>query len=297
MAGVSEAFRDRDPADPGRPDGPGGSTGGLAAVGVAPASVSAIRAATTAAVWAAAWQAGAPADGVLDALGAVAHRAGIRAATPAVALRSGLAGPGQASGTDLDLLALLRRGGRPGLLLPVAGDLRGLPVGGDIVIPALDAGAVVTLSGLDIGLVPMHGQWRAFDCTAAHATIPPGEAARLLDDAIHEATRALVAADLAIGGAAGTAPRDAMAARIRAEAVDLPIGAAPVASELLARAITLDALLGAAAAHRTAAVTSAELATVHEALGPLAAAAREARRTAVDAAVTALSDGARPGRR
>lgn len=253
--------------------------------------MSAIRAATTAAVWAAAWQAGAPADEVLAAVAAVAHRAGVRASTPAVARRTGLAGPGEASGTDLDLLGLFRRGGRPGLLLPVPGDLRGLPVGGDIVIPALDAGAVVTLPEAGLGLVPMHGQWRAYECAGVHATIPPAEATRVLDDAIREATRTMVAADLGIGGPAAGAPRDAMAARIRAEAVDLPVSAAPAAATLLARAITLDALLGATAAHRTAAVTSAELATVHDALGPLAAAAREARRTAVDAAVTALLGG------
>jgi hypothetical protein len=197
-----------------------------------------------------------------------------------------LAGPGEASGSDLDLLALLRRGGRPGLLLPVAGDLRGLPIGGDIVIPALDAGAVVTLSALDIGLVPEHGQWRAYDCGSGHTTIPPRDAAALLDDAIAEATVSLTSADIA---SASGAPRQAMAQFIRSEAVDLPPRSGAAASSLLARAITLDSLLAAAAGHRSAAVTSRELAAVHSALAPLAAAAREARRTAVESAVTSMS--------
>ena len=265
----------------------------------ASAAASPIRAATTAAAWAAAWQAGASADEVLDAISAVAHRAGIRAATAAVAHRSTLAGPGEASGSDLALLTLLRRGGRPGLLLPVPGDLRGLPVGGEILIPALDAGAVVTLPDLGVGLVPVNGQWRAFECAGRHPPIAPRDAARLLDDAIAEATRTLTAADLAAGGASAVPPREAMAARIRDEAVDLPRGSGSVASALLARAITLDALLAAAAGHPTAAVTGGELATVHEALAPLAAAAREARRTAVAEAVVALlgpaADDARTG--
>lgn len=290
MAGVSGAF-----------GGVGGVAGGRGAgsaddLGCVPASP--VRAATTVAVWAAAWQVGAPADEVLDALASVAHRAGVRAASAAVALRAGTAGPGQASGSDLDLLTLLRRGGRPGLLLPVPGDLRGLPVRGEILIPALDAGAVVTLPEVGVGLVPMHGQWRVFDCAATHPhpTIPARDAVRLLDDAIAEATRSLVSADLAVGSDTASAARTAIAARMRAEAVDLPAGSPPLASGLLARAISLDAMLSAAGTHRTAAVTSGELATVHDALGPLAAAAREARRTAVETAIGALLDDAPTGR-
>jgi len=247
-----------------------------------------VRAATTVALWAAAWQAGAPADEVLESLRGVGHRAGLRAGTDDVARRTGLPGPGEASGSDLDLLGLLRRGGRPGLLLPVPGDLRGLPVRGPLVIPALDAAAVVVLADLDVGLVPVHGQWRAFDCSPTHPTLPPKDASRLLDDAITEATRTLLAADVAVGGVAANPPREAMSTWIQDEAVELPSGCGALASGLLARAITLEALVRAASGHRTAAVTSAELATVHDALGPLAAASREARRTAVDTAVTAL---------
>jgi hypothetical protein len=248
------------------------------------------------ALWGAAWQAGAPADEVLQAVRAVAHRAGLRSGTARVAQRVGLPGPGEASGSDLDLLGLLRRGGRPGLLVPVAGDLRGLPVGGEVLIPALDAGAVVVLPDVELALVPIHGQWRAFDCPSTHPTIPARDAARLLDDAIAEATRALMSADVAVGGTAAGPPREAMAGWIRNEAVDLPRGSGPVASSLLARAITLDALVMAAGVHPTAAVTSGELAAVHDALGPLAAAAREARRTAVAAAVGSIMDGARTSR-
>lgn len=253
-----------------------------------------VRAATTVAAWAAAFQAGAPADEVLRAIRGADHRAGLRAGTNAVAHRLGLPASGDASGSDLDLLRLLRAGGRPGLLLPVEGDLRGLPVGGAVLIPALDAGAVVVLAQVELGVVPMYGQWRAFDCPGNHPTLPPSDASRLLDDAIAEATRALLSADVAVGGASAEPPREAMSAWIRHEAVDLPPGSGRPAAGLLARAITLEALLRAAAGHRTAAVTSGELAAVHDTLGPLAAAAREARRTAVDAAVTAFLGPAAP---
>jgi hypothetical protein len=278
--------------------GVSGATGSVGAAATASGSASSpIRAATTLALWGAAWQAGSPADEVLQAVRAVAHRAGLRSGTASVARRAGLPGPGEASGSDLDILGLLRRGGRPSLLMPVAGDLRGLPVGGEVLVPALDAGAVVVLPDVELALVPAHGQWRAYDCSSTHPTIPARDAARLLDDAIVEATRALVSADVAVGGTAAGPPREAMAARIRDEAVDLPRGSGPVASSLLARAITLDALVVAAAVHRTAAVTSGELAAVHDALGPLAAAAREARRTAVAAAVESMLDGAQARRR
>jgi hypothetical protein len=186
----------------------------------------------------------------------------------------------------VDLLGLLRRGGPPALLLPVPGDLRGLPPGGDIVLPALDAGAVVVLPDAGIGLVPVDGQWRALGCGPAHATLTVAEATRLVDDAVAEATRALATADLA--SSRGN-PREAVRRAIIGMAVDTPAGTPAAASSLLAKATTLAALLAVAAGHQTAAVTGRQLATVDDALAPLRSAVREARRTAVAATVTALS--------
>ncbi len=55
--------------------------------------------------------------------------AGVRAADTATADRVDLPGPGEAGAGTVALLDLLRRGGRPQLMLPVAGDVRGLPPG------------------------------------------------------------------------------------------------------------------------------------------------------------------------
>jgi len=244
-----------------------------------------VRAATTLALWAAAWRGGASADGVLDALGRTGIRAGVRAGSTDAAERSGLPGPGLASAAAVDLLGLLRRGGPPALVLPVPGDLRGLPPGGDVVLPALDAGAVVVLPDAGVALVPVDGHWRALECSPAHATLTLAEATWLVDEAVTEATRALASADLA--SSRGN-PREAVRRAILDRAVDTPAGMPSGASSLLAKATTLDALLTVAAGHETAAVTSAQLATVDDALAPLRSAVREARRTAVATTVAAL---------
>jgi len=244
-----------------------------------------VRAATTLALWAAAWRGGASADQVLEALGGTGVRAGVRAGSAGAAALSGLPGPGLPSASAVDLLGLLRRGGPPALLLPVPGDLRGLPPGGDIVLPALDAGAVVVLSDAGVALVPVDGHWRALECGQGHPTLSMAEAMLLVDDAVTEATRALASADLA--SSRGN-PREAVRRSIIDRAVDTPPGIPSGASSLLAKATTLDALLTVAAGHETAAVTSAQLATVDDALSPLRSAVREARRTAVAATVSAL---------
>jgi hypothetical protein len=248
-------------------------------------SPSGVRAATTLALWAASWQAGQSADHVLAALDGTGVRAGVRAGSPAAAEASGLPGPGRPSAGMVDLLALLRRGGAPALLLPVPGDLRGLPVGGDIVVPALDAGAAVVLPEAEVALIPADGQWRAFRCTPAHPTLALGEVTELVDGSVTEATRALASAD--IGSAQGN-PREAVRRAILAESVDTPPGMPPAAASLLAKSITLAALLTVAAGHTTAAVTSREMAVVDDALHPLGSAVREARRTAVAVTATEL---------
>lgn len=244
-----------------------------------------VRAAITLALWAAAWQSGCSADRVLDALGSTGIRAGVRAGSAEAAALSGLPGPGESSAGSVELLGLLRRGGTPALVLPIPGDVRGLPPGGDIVLPALDAGAVVVLPAAGVGLVPAVGQWRAMPCGPVHQTLGLPEATQLVDGAVADATRALTAADLA---SSHGNPREAVRRMILAEAVDTPPGMPSPASSLLAKATTLSALLAVAAGHDTAAATSRELAVVDGALTPLRSAVREARRTAVEVTVTAL---------
>ena len=249
--------------------------------------IGALRAATTVALWAAAWQGGASADEVLAAVDDAGHRAGVRAASGEIADVTGLPGPGWPSAGSSSLLPLLRRGGRAELLLPRPGDMRGLPVGGDIAVAALDAGAVVRLPAIDIGLVPSDGQWRAFRCTGEHPAPSLGEAHDLLDVAVGQATMSLTALDVARGSAHA---RVMVRQMMLAEAVSCPPGTPAGASALLATSISLHALLNVANGQETGAVSSHELAVVDDALRPLAAAVGEARRAAVAAAVAVLSD-------
>ncbi len=244
-----------------------------------------VRAATTLALWGAAWQGGAPADAVLSAIDATGFRAGVRAHSEEAAALTGLPGPGSSSAGSAELLPLLRTGGVPELLLPTAGDLRGLPPGGRLTVAALDAGAVVVLPATRVGLVPTAGQWRVDCCPGGHPALDLRTAHLELDAAIAEATHRLTAADLARDAEQA---RDRVAEIMLAERVETPPGMPSQAAALLAKAISLQALLVVAEGHDTAAVNNFELAVVDDALRPLARAVREGRRSAVAVGCEAL---------
>ncbi|MET3803601.1 hypothetical protein ABIB25_000585 [Nakamurella sp. UYEF19] len=248
--------------------------------------MSSVHAATTLALWAAARVGGRSTDDVLAAVDAAGHRVGVRAASTAVAQATGLPGPGSPTAGSMSLLPLMVGGGIPDLLLPTAGDLRGLPPGGDITVPALDAGAVVVFPDLEIGVVPADGQWRVHRCPGGHPTLTISEANGEIDGAMADATRSLIAVDIARGS---EQVREHVRRRMLDEAVDMPPGAPTAASALLAKVISLEALLAVAAGHETAAVTSRELAVVDDALRPLTTAVRAGRRAAVAAAARVLA--------
>ena len=182
----------------------------------------------------------------------------------------------------------------PDLLLPTAGDLRGLPPGGEITVPALDAGAVVVFPDLEIGVIPTDGQWRVHRCGSGHAALTLSEANAEIDGAMADATASLLAVDIARGSAQ---VREHVRRRMLAEAVEMPQGTPTAASALLAKVISLEALLAVAAGHETAAVTSRELAVVDDALRPLTTAVRAGRRAAVAAAARTLATLGQPSRR
>lgn len=249
------------------------------------AAPNALRSATTLALWSAALARGASADDAIDAFALSGTPTAARSSSAAAAELCGLPAPGEAHADVTVLLPLLRGGGPARLLLPVPGDVRGLPAGGAITLAALDAGATVVLPAIGIGLVPQHGHWRAYPCAADHPTLPEWDAKRLVDGALRDASHALDRA-----GIARSAPnaRESIRHAILAEEVPLPPGAPAAASALLAQSITLHAVLSVAARHETAAATAGQLDLVTRALSPLAAAVRESRRTAVQLVVAAL---------
>lgn len=238
-------------------------------------------AATTLALWCCAWQAGARPDEVLGVLGEIGMRAGVRAGSADAAARSGLPGPGEPSGPLADLLPLMRRGGHPQLVVPIPGDVRGLPPGGDIVAAALDCGAAVVLPDAGIGLVPADGQWRAYACGTPHRALDLHEAAAQVADAIAHATTALARADLA--SARGN-PRAALERTTREHQVIAPPGLDAAVAALLDRATLLAALLSVAATHDAGIATARQAEQLGSALAPLQSAVREARRTVVASA-------------
>ncbi len=248
--------------------------------------MSSVRAATTLALWAAARIGGRSSDDVLAAVDAAGHRLGVRAATVEVAESTGLPGPGSPTAGSMSLLPLMIAGGIPDLLLPTAGDLRGLLPGSDITVPALDAGAVVIFPDLEIGVVPTDGHWRVHRAGVGYPALTLSEANGEIDGAMADATRSLVAVDVARGS---EQVREQVRLRMLAAAVDIPLGTPTAASALLAKVISLEALLAVAAGHETAAVTSRELAVVDDALRPLTAAVRAGRRAAVAAAARVLA--------
>lgn len=242
-------------------------------------------AATTLALWCAAWQGGASVDTVLGVLHEIGLRAGVRAATTESARRSGLPGPGEASAGSAELLPVLARGGAAALVTPVPGDLRGMPPRGAVVGPALQAGAVVVLPDAGLGLVPLSGLWQVFECEGEHPALSVAEAIRVVDAAVSEATRLLRRADVAHDRGH---PRGALRLAAEAQEVITPPGLESAVLVLLERAALLAAMLTVAAGHDTAAVTARQVQLVDAALAPLQVAVRQARRTAVAAGVASL---------
>lgn len=250
--------------------------------------MSAIRAATVLALWGAAYARGLVApDDVISAVSDTGHTAGVRAADEETAAALDLPGPGSAGSGSLALLELLRAGDGGQLLLPVAGDVRGVPPGHRALLTALEAGAALRLrrpAGPGSLVVPVDGHWRVFvvapEAAGTGAPLPwtVHEAERTIDRAILTATARLRALDVARESAA---VRDRIAEAMRRAAHDNPRSMDRSASSLLAKVISLQALLDTAAGHRTAAVSRFELGAVDDALRPLTEAVRQGRLAAV----------------
>ena len=186
-----------------------------------------------------------------------------------------------------DLLVAWRRaGGSVRVVLPVAGDVRGLPGPADFRTAALEQGDAVTGGGL--GVVPQAVDyapssapptvlWQAFaidPVPADHLAVP--DAQYELTNAIRESASALAAADVA-GGADDIAD-PLHDARRAGERLNLPPGFPPRAVALLAQAERLQAVLDLAYADPTGgAIDRTGMAARAAALHPLATAVRRAR--------------------
>ena len=226
------------------------------------------------AVWATAWLTGRPSyDEALDALvGDTAHRVvGLPGSTEAVPLGWALSA----------LRGLGER--RLRLVLPVPGDVRGLPAAPGLAALALGAGQAAV--GDRLALVPEElgpeaVSWTAVSLDGVPPAAPPVEGSLQsvsgeLDLAVGDAARTLVALDLARWNPEVPTLLAGLARTTRAPG--LPADHDPLALSLLGRAQRLARVLDLATADAPgAAVTHTQAAARDDALRPLATAVREA---------------------
>ena len=255
-------------------------------------------------VWASAWLHGCAApDAVIDGLHTWAGLHEVVAADEATASQLDLPGPGEAPTSVVGLLATARRAGAAGgrLLLPVPGDVRGLPPDPSLAAAALDSGEVAVLAGPELAVVPTAVadgvlRWTVF----AAGPLPPAPEPALSDaehglrGAVRQAATTLVELDVARHRPGVRAEiAEALERRVRPP---WPDGTPGRALRVLEQADEVEAILGVAETDHLGGALSAKVAAARSAaLRPLSTAVREARRSAVAEAVRALTP--RAGRR
>ncbi|EME17669.1 hypothetical protein [Rhodococcus triatomae] len=256
-------------------------------------------------LWSASWLAGATApDDVIDAVRAWAPMHLVGAADAEVAMRWELPWPDPTDAGPVTLLQAVRAvttavpGAAPTLVLPAAGDVRGLPAGTAFAAAALDAGQGV-LVGVPgdpgIGIVPtVEGpdvlRWTVFGVPALPLPTEStglGEAEYALREAVRDAADALSSMRGGYSAAAGD-PR----ARIAAALADVahhttPEGTPPRVLRILDTADQVAAILTVAGESSGRAQSAAGTAARDDTLRPLWAAVRSARTAAVTSCVRA----------
>lgn len=258
------------------------------------------RPSATFTVWASAWLAGAAApDDVLDALGPWALAHDVQAADDPTATITTLPPPGSPVSSLAFLLALLRRTSPRGparLVLPVPGDVRGLPGPGVFSREATAAGEGVLFAEAGLGVVPTTVAEGVLRWTVY--TVPePGPPVEYV--ALNQAERDLreqvrrSASVLTSLGVARHRPgvREEIAAALRARPESLwPAGMPGQALRVLQHADEVEAILAAASVDEPGGALSASAADARrEALRPIETAVRVARRAAVAEAVRVLA--------
>lgn len=268
-------------------------------------------------VWTNAWLAGhAAPDDVLDALSAWAPKHSVTAYDAVAAGRTGLPWPDVYDGGAMALLQTLRtaagpRSGEPaiGVLMPVPGDVRGLPPGTQFQLDALSVGEAVVVgpvNGEGVGLVPVFEcggdfddegfdgeidladvtlSWSVYSIPAFVASdqMDLGEAEYALKSAIRTATEALAGLELADSG--GADPRALVEEVMAAGSLHgVPEHAPSRAVRVLSSATQVDAIITVSTGPVPIGTHSASEARIADtALRPLASVVRSARAAAVSA--------------
>ncbi|MBL1077188.1 hypothetical protein JK358_22575 [Nocardia sp. 2] len=259
-------------------------------------------------VWAGAWLAGRSApDDVLDALRAWAPSQSVAAGDPVTGGHTGLPWAADDDSEHLPgagimvLLKLIREAtGTPGaqvrLVLPVPGDVRGLPIGTEFASAATEAGEgllIGTPGGDGTGLVPHWAdddtlQWRVYATPiplSAEPDMPLGEAEFTMREAVRDAADALQRLHTTQLDANGPSPRDLIEDELEANSKHTYPDSMPLrARRILDTADQVAAILTVAERTPASAPTSASsLATRDSLLRPLWNAIRAARLAAVHA--------------
>lgn len=263
---------------------------------------------TTLTVWAGSWLAGCSApDDLLDALRTWAPRQSVAAGDPVTGGHTGLpwaahdeadAGPGAGIMVLLKLIreAVAAPGAELRLVLPVPGDVRGLPVGSEFAAAATEAGEGLLLGApgtQGTGLVPVWTEDEALRWTVYTTVIPMtsepdmplGEAEYSMRQAVRDAADALMQLHTTGMDTGGIPPRDLIEAELEGHTRHAYPESMPLrARRILDSADQVAAILTVAEREPASAPTSASAAAAQETLlRPLWNAIRAARLAAVHA--------------
>ncbi|MCP2288140.1 hypothetical protein APR08_001043 [Nocardia amikacinitolerans] len=257
-------------------------------------------------VWAGSWLAGCSApDDVLEALHAWAPRHTIAAGDPMTGARTDLPWSSRTTLPGSGVMALLKvireamaqPGAQLRLVLPVPGDVRGLPPGTVFSADAIEAeeGLLVGVPGTEgTGLIPRWSDDDTLQWTLYSTPIPPapgpgmslGEAEYAMREAVRDAADALMQLHTTAVGAGDSDPRELIEAELADYARhDYPNSIPLRAKRILDTADHVAAILTVAQREPASAPTSASAIGAQETLlRPLWDAIRAARLVAVHAA-------------
>lgn len=257
-------------------------------------------------LWAGSWLAGRSApDDVLEALHAWAPRHTLAAGDPVTGGRTDLpwsaleSAPGTAVMPLLKMIrqSLASRGAELRLVLPVPGDVRGLPVGTAFAGDAVEAGEGILIGVPDTGgtgLIPYRidddtVQWNVYSVPmprVSGADMSLGEAEYAMREAVRDAADALMRLHTTGLGAGDADPRELIEAELADYSRHTYPDCVPLrAKRILDTADHVQAILTVAQREPASAPTSATAATAHESLlRPLWDAIRAARLVAVHTA-------------